>query len=116
MTRVPLSGSAHFKSARMATPEILVARSASNRRERRPFFVLNPATGALEVPAHLRLKVHKAILAEARSIQLRLYLGLPGLYLRKIGLQLRSAAEKAQSHACRHLLDFIGNRHRDRPF
>ena len=111
MTEVSLSRGAHFKSAGLATPEILAVSASANRGEYRPFFVLNPATGTLEVPADLRLKAHEAILAEAGRIQLRLNRSLPGLYLRKFGLQLRSAAMNAYCEACRHLLDFANDRH-----
>jgi hypothetical protein len=111
MADVSLGRSAHFKSASVAAPEILAVSASPNRGKYRPFFVLNPATGALEVPADLRLKVHEALLAEARCIQLGLKRRRLGLHIRKFGLQLRGALVEAHRKASGYLLNFTGNRH-----
>jgi hypothetical protein len=111
-TKADLKRNFGIESACVAAEKVFGPGAAADRCERGSLFVLNPATGALEVRADLRLKVENAIRAEARRIQFRLYCGLPFLYVRKIGLQLRYAALQASSKIAGYLLDFAADRHR----
>jgi hypothetical protein len=92
--------------------EDVLSRVAGDGAKRRSRFVLNPTTGALELPADLRLKVENALRTEAYRLQLRLYFHLPSLYLRKLGLQVRSAALKLLCKLAGNPFQFPANRHR----
>src|ERR1700733_11262437 len=74
-------------------------------------FIINPATGALELPADLRLEVIKALRGEARRCQLRAHRRLLSLYLSQLGLQARCAGAGMIGHFLRYLLKFTGERH-----
>jgi hypothetical protein len=116
MAESQLGANTEFVVASSTTKKIFSSRASPYGVSDGSFFFQEPTTGALIVRPDLRLKAHEAILTEARRIQLRLYRGLPGLYLRKIGLQLRSAAVQCQSKACGYLLDFAGYGHRGSPY
>lgn len=112
MADISLERKDKFEAARVTSKIILGFGPAFYRRERRSLFVLNPATGTLEVRADLRLKVEHALRAEARRLQLRLYLSLSRLYLRKIGLQVGYAGLQMASKLCCNLFNFAADRHR----
>jgi hypothetical protein len=103
------SGGTHLKSAGVTPPEIFMASAAPDGRKHRPFFVLNPATGALEVPANLRPKVEKALRAEARRLQLRFYRRLLGLNLSKLRLQTRRAVLQVIGKFGCYFHDFVSD-------
>jgi len=95
-----------FKAANAASEKIFAPSGTADRGERGSLFVLDPATGTLEVRADLRLKAGSSFRAEARHIQLRLYISLSRLYLRKFGLQAKHAALHLAGKLCSYLLDF----------
>jgi hypothetical protein len=103
-----------FKLTDVAAEQV-VSSIAGDGRKRGTKFVVNPTTGALELPADLRLKVIKALRSEARRCQFRAYFRLPGLYLRKLGLQARYAGVSVFGHFLRYLLKFTGDRHDQSP-
>jgi hypothetical protein len=80
-----------LKLTDIATKEI-VPGITGNRHKIGTKFIFNPATGALELPADLGLKVIETLGSEARGCQFRAYLRLPGLYLCQLGFQARYAA------------------------
>jgi hypothetical protein len=107
-----LSGKRDLIAAAPTAEKVLASSATSYRSEHRSRFVVNPTTGALEVPSDLRLKVIDAIRRDARRYQRRLYLRLPGLYLRKFVLQVRYAALSIASKFGGYLSKFTGNGHR----
>ena len=80
---------AHLEAADVTAPKSFGGRFPSDRRKYRPFFVLNPASGTLEVAVHSRLKVEKTLFRAARRSQFGFYRSLFSLYVRKFALHAR---------------------------
>ena len=59
-------------------------------RQRRSNFILNPATGALEIAPDAGVVIEKALLRAARRLKFRLYLSFALLYAEKFRLQAAS--------------------------
>jgi hypothetical protein len=112
MTVFPLNSGAHFKSALAAFPKIYAVRSSRHGGEYRPFFVVNPTTGALEVPIEHRDKALKALQREVRRIKHGLYLLKARLYFEFFGLQAIRTVSQGRRISSRPFQDLAGNRHR----
>ena len=104
-----------FKLTGIAAKQV-VAGIAGDGRKRGTKFIIDPATGALELPADLRLKVIKSLRREARGLQFRAYLSLPRLYVCKLGLKCRYAVIGAGGQFLSYLLKFTRERHDQRSF
>lgn len=72
-----------------ALKKILGVGAPADGTQRRSLFVEDPATGALVVRPEYDLKIQKALRAEAKRIQQRLYLRYLRLQLTKFLLQRR---------------------------
>jgi hypothetical protein len=72
-------------------PEIVnVSCAAPDRTEACGRFVLNPATGALEIARAYRDKAAKAVMRDLRRTKLRVYFVFARFYCLKFALQSRS--------------------------
>jgi hypothetical protein len=111
MTQSSLNGNSQFVAARPTSEEVFSSIAATDRRKNGALFIQNPTTGALEVRPDFRPKIRRAISAEARRLQLRLYLSLPRLYLRKLSLQLLGASLQGAGKLRSLFLDFAPDRH-----
>ena len=100
-----------FKMAGVTGEKVCIGSAPCNRRKDRPRFVVNPATGALEVPAHLRAKVSKALRREACRSQLRRYLRSLDLYLLKLLLESRAMFLRVRCYLSGHFPDLFRKRH-----
>jgi len=112
MSNAPSKPRFKFERTRFTTKEVRMSRAAPDGSQYRSRFVLNPATGALEIPPDLRLKARKAIIREVRRMKLRLYLTQARLYFELLFLKAKSATLSMPgqfSGYCRNLGDY---RHR----
>lgn len=98
---------AHLEAADVTAPKIFKGRRPADRRKYRPVFVLNPASGTLKIPVHLRLKVENALSRAAHRFQFGLYRSLFSLYLRKFALDARCAGICGLGYSGRSLFDFL---------
>src|SRR5688572_7218289 len=87
------------------TPKGIVLRIRGDRRQGRFRFVKNPATGALEPPAHLRAEISGALMTEVRRIHYRLYLLQTLLYLEALRFKGLSALQRVVGNFKCHLLE-----------
>jgi hypothetical protein len=95
----------------MACEKVFMSRAPANGCKSGSGFAFDPASGALVVSPDLDLKIRKAILAEARSIQLRLYFSLLSLYFRKLTLQVRYTNLRIARNFSSYLSDFRRDSH-----
>jgi len=103
---VPLESNGELKLTNSASEKVFVI-GARNGLQRRSGIFLNPATGALEITPGLRLKARKALLREARRMNLRLKLRLADLYIRKFLLGIQSARVKVVGYLDRQLHQIV---------
>src|ERR1700681_3493143 len=80
-----------FQTTITAPEKVLGARSAPNRDQRCSLFEVDPTTGALKVRPEHRLKIEKALRAEAKRIYQRLLLRRLRLQVEYFALQSRLA-------------------------
>jgi hypothetical protein len=85
-------------------PKEIVLRIRGDGRQRGFRFVENPATGALEIPAHMRTEIADALVADVRSLHYRLYLLQAQLYLHALWLKGLSASQRVVGYLKRELL------------
>jgi len=100
-----------FEIARVTAEKVFALCASAYRRKNRVRFVLNPATGALELPIYFRAKVRKSLRREARRIQLRLYFRFLGLCLGKIALETRNAMLLTRCYLSGYVPDLASKGH-----
>jgi hypothetical protein len=88
------------------TPKTIFLFGAGSLSERRSCFAVNPTTGALKASADLRLEARKALLPQSRGMEVRLYLSLARLYVRKFVFQKDRALLGMASDLCGKLPNF----------
>jgi hypothetical protein len=93
------------------TPKTIFLFGAGSLSERRSRFAVNPTTGALKASADLRLEARKALLPQSRGMEVRLYLSLARLDVRKFVFQIDGALLGMASDLCGKLPDFPRVRH-----
>jgi hypothetical protein len=91
--------------AAFRTPEAIFYFGAGSCGERRAGFAVNPTTGALKASANLGLEAREALLQQSRGMEVRLYLGLARLYVRKLVFQIDRALLGMAPDLCGKLPD-----------
>jgi hypothetical protein len=99
-----LEAQGDFKFEGVAPEKVFCAGAAPNGSEAGAHFVVNPATGALEIAPQYRDKARKAIMRKVRQMKFRLNLPFASLYFEKVMVEMGGLGLRISSELRRHFL------------
>jgi hypothetical protein len=100
-----------IKAARLTSEMVLSMRAVSDAEQYRSAFVVNPATGALEIRAELRPKIERALRRDTYLHALRSYLCLPSIDCRLFFAECAYALSRTARYLVCEVSEFPGNIH-----
>jgi hypothetical protein len=105
-----------IKAARLTSEMVLSMRTVSDAEQYRSAFVVDPATGALEIRAELRPKIERALRRDTYLHALRSYLHLSSIDSRLLFAECADALSRTARYLVCKVSEFLGNIHGAPPF